>query len=128
MSATARAENGATYANHMQELEDLLPGVLADLGKITNNKELVNLSADLERYIELVHSKLKPQPKKAAPKQKEPKNSNATQNQSQVDSILNHVFSRLDKKVAAEIRAEISRKDNKMLALQAALTARGIEL
>lgn len=133
------ALDGSDSADRMRfnNMEKLLPDVLATVGKKLKNPRLKNLAENWNKQrdrFESYRQRLKDQaedggPVAASKNKKEPKTKDKTGEQTeQAMEIINFVLGNLPDKTAHEIRKAISRSDNKLQALQLELAKRDIKL
>jgi hypothetical protein len=145
MDATVRQKEKQTYGKLMDAIDEKLPAVMVQLGKLIEDIDLQNAGTSLARYIRQWESKksnatnyskdmsagikLKKQGDAYISTQKkdyhrnsdlvkkpEPKpEDNRGQQNSQVQGIIQHVLSQLDPKIAHEVRTAIARAGDNQL-------------
>ena len=115
-------------------IQDTLIDVLGNIAKSTKNEKLLSATGAAKKAISTYQALLDrleagsdddfDEPVVSQPKQPNP----VAQQNASVEAIVNDVLSRLDKKVAGDIRNAISKSGNKLQALQQELKRHGINL
>jgi hypothetical protein len=137
-----RQEHEISYSGHTSTIAGLLPVILSKMAKITKNpqqadglnaasRKLSTSVTELQALWDRLHSKWEQEnPDESKPTKTKPvKDASIGQQLSQADQMVAQILSSLpDKKVAHEIRTNISRSDNKLQALLAEFTKRGIKM
>lgn len=120
--------DGTDVSHHMKLIELKLPDILDKIGEIKKDVDFKSMAKELKHWFAEYHkNKQIIELPSSKGKEEKPKDNTGQQNQ-QVDQLINHVLSQLDKKVAAELRPIIARSDNKLQTLQKELAKRNIKM
>jgi hypothetical protein len=117
------------------DISRFLPQLLIDIGKQINSKELYHAATQwdtrhkkFQEFIKKLSDKIESDKKEEQQSKKTVKTDNLQGKQStQVEEVINSIFSTLPKNIVAELRPIIARSDSKLQTLMAELAKRGIK-
>lgn len=124
--------SNTTGVGSFRDIQEQLPDILNNIGVVIKNDKLVSAAKTFKATIhqhELLIEKLNTEDEDDVPMQKAPKQPNVIgQQNASVETIINDVLGRIDKKHAGDIRNIVSKSSNKLATLQQELNKRGIRL
>jgi len=120
-----------TIGGKFKSIEDVLPHILSNIAQALKNKQLTAgvhaANSAIENFYKTIDRLNAEQDDDFDEPESIPKVPNViAQQNTEVDNIISNILSRIDRRQAGEIRNIISKKDNKLQALQQELARRGI--
>lgn len=141
MNKAKQSVDDRSNSNYVNELESLLPQTLRLIAKITPifGDQCIQAAVRLENAVSSFNSTWSRYQYNLGPsnddlqKEKERRDRKAEQSKLgrenvEIDGIINHVLSTIDKKIAAEVRPIVARSGDKLQTLQIELSRRGVKL